>query len=294
MLPRPFQAALNIAAKKLNRPDLGLVLGERTDLSILGPLYIAQMHAGNGREAIELAVRYLHTQTQVVTLTLAPLPDGVHDQITMRHAARDAAWLAQNLERNVVVLHRVLREAAGRAYWPSEIFFEHKRLSPLAVYQRVFGIAPDFGREHTALVLDRAMLDAARPGRNPQLRAMAEAYLKTLGPPTRPSLATETANMIRILCRSSDCSAAETARALGMHERTLQRRLQAEGATFDAIKDGVKRELAEQYLSDPALPLTQIAYLLHYGNSSAFTRASRRWFGKTPSAMRKVLATRAA
>lgn len=140
------------------------------------------MHAGNGREAIMLAVNYLHTQTQVVQLSLAPLPGGEHDQITMHHAGgRDSNWLAQTLERNVVVLHRVLRETAGRSYWPAEILFEHKRLSPLSTYQRVFGIAPDSAGEQTAVILERAVFDAVRPGRSPQLRAMAEAYLTALG-----------------------------------------------------------------------------------------------------------------
>lgn len=294
MPPRPFQAALNVAARRLNRPDFGLLFGQRTDLSILGPLYIALMNAENGRAAIELAVRYLHTQTQVVALSIASLPGGAHEQITMHHAQRDKQWLAQNLERNIVVLHRVLSESAGRAYWPSEILFEHKRLAPLNVYQRILGIAPDFGRDTTAIVLERAMLDAVRPGRNGQLRTMAEAYLNSLGPPARTAFAVETANMIRILCRSSDCSAADTARALGMHERTLQRRLQAEGTSFDQIKDSVRREMAEQYLADPTLPITQIAFMLHYANSSAFTRACRRWFGKPPSAVRKSLIASAA
>lgn len=52
--------------------------------------------------------------------------------------------------------------------------------------------------------------------------------------------------------------------------------------------------MAEQYLADGALPLTQIAFMLHYANSSAFTRACRRWFGQTPSAVRKALLVKAA
>jgi AraC-like DNA-binding protein len=289
MAPRPLQAVLNIAAERLKRPDFGLLFGERTDLSILGPLYIAMMHARNGREAMELAAHYLHTQTQVISLFIAPLPDGAHDLITLRHASRRRLWLAQNLERNVVVLHRILSEAAGPHYKAVEVRFEHPQLSPLAVYRRIFGADPEFSREHTGIVLERRVLDIARPGRNPQLRQMAEAFLRSLGPPARPSFATRTANMLSILCRASDCTAADTARALGMHERTLQRRLQAEGTTFDQIKDEVRRDLAERYLADPNLPITQIAYMLHYANSSALTRACRRWFAKTPREVRKVL-----
>ncbi len=67
-----------------------------------------------------------------------------------------------------------------------------------------------------------------------------------------------------------------------MHPRTLQRRVREEGTTFEAIKDGVRRGLAQRYLSQPDLPLTQITALLGYSEQSAFGRSCRRWFGVTP------------
>ena len=66
-----------------------------------------------------------------------------------------------------------------------------------------------------------------------------------------------------------------------MHPRTLQRRAR-EGTTFEAIKDEVRRDLAQQYLSQPELPLTQITALLGYSEQSAFGRSCRRWFDMTP------------
>ena len=54
------------------------------------------------------------------------------------------------------------------------------------------------------------------------------------------------------------------------------------GHTFEAIKDEARRDLAQRYLSQPDLPLTQITALLGYSEQSAFGRSCRRWFDMTP------------
>jgi AraC-like DNA-binding protein len=121
---------------------------------------------------------------------------------------------------------------------------------------------------------------------------MAEAYLRSLGPPANDSLAAEVYNMVRVLIGSSDVTSGQTARALGMHERTLQRRLREEGASFEKIKDDVRRAIAEKMLADLQMPLTEIAQVLHYASPAAFTRSCRRWFGDAPRMLRRKLAQR--
>ena len=71
-----------------------------------------------------------------------------------------------------------------------------------------------------------------------------------------------------------------------MSQRTLARRLAAEGLTFAGILDELKLELAKRYLQEKDLPISEIAWLLGYRESSAFTHAFHRWFGKTPREMR--------
>jgi AraC-like DNA-binding protein len=71
-----------------------------------------------------------------------------------------------------------------------------------------------------------------------------------------------------------------------MHPRTLQRRLKKEGTTFEGLKDEARRDLARRYLSQPELPLTQIAALLDYSELSALGRSCRRWFDATPQQFR--------
>jgi AraC-like DNA-binding protein len=76
------------------------------------------------------------------------------------------------------------------------------------------------------------------------------------------------------------------ARALGLGPRTLQRRLRAQGVTFAGLADEVRASLAREYLGDPGLNVSEVAYLLGFSEPSAFTRAFRRWTGKTPMRFR--------
>ncbi|UWN51044.1 HTH-type transcriptional regulator VirS [Alcanivorax sp. ALC70] len=66
---------------------------------------------------------------------------------------------------------------------------------------------------------------------------------------------------------------------LGLAPRTLQDRLRRQGQPYQEVLDGLRRSLADIYLRDPALSLTEIALLLGFSESSAFSRAFRRWRG---------------
>jgi AraC-like DNA-binding protein len=76
------------------------------------------------------------------------------------------------------------------------------------------------------------------------------------------------------------------AKALGMSERTLSRRLEDEDATYERVVDQLRRSLAVQYIKEPNLSLGQIAWLLGYEGSTSFNHAFRRWVGCSPSAAR--------
>ena len=79
----------------------------------------------------------------------------------------------------------------------------------------------------------------------------------------------------------------EIAAALGLPVRTLQRKLAAAGASYAQLLDAVRRELAEAYLTDPALTLTEIAFLLGFTEQSSFNHAFRDWYGCTPQHWRR-------
>lgn len=76
---------------------------------------------------------------------------------------------------------------------------------------------------------------------------------------------------------------ATIASRLGLSSRTLQRRLQEEGASFQAVLDDVRFGLAKAYLCTQQYSLGEIGYLLGFSDHSNFSRAFKRWAGITPA-----------
>jgi len=91
---------------------------------------------------------------------------------------------------------------------------------------------------------------------------------------------------LRILLLGGRSSGDEVAQILSMHRRTLNRRLRAQGTTFQEILDEVRFEAARQLLDTTSISLTDIAASLGYTESSAFSRAFQRWSGTTPTRRR--------
>lgn len=79
----------------------------------------------------------------------------------------------------------------------------------------------------------------------------------------------------------------DVARALFLSPRTLHRRLEEEGASYRGIRDGVRRELAAEWLTKSQRPLSAIASDLGFADASAFYRAFRSWTGEGPRQFRQ-------
>jgi AraC-like DNA-binding protein len=287
---RTLYHLMNRAAERLQRLDFGLLWGQRAEPGGLGPLFTAIANAATGREAIQMVTRFLHTHAPVALVFLKPLPSRGHDLIGIRNFVANPPCLAQMFEQRTAAMHKLLRLICGPDYRPAEIWLPHEPISPAATYEQVFGLRPRFAMEVAGVAVHPKLLDAARPGANPVLKQMAEAYLRSIGPPANDSFTAEASGMVRILISSSDVTAALAASALGVHERTLQRRLQDEGASFERIKDDVRRAMAEALIADVETPITEISEALHYSSPAAFSRSCRRWFGDSPRNLRKKLA----
>ncbi len=81
-------------------------------------------------------------------------------------------------------------------------------------------------------------------------------------------------------------AAPDAARALHLSLRTLTRRLNEEGTTFQALKDELRRDLAIQLLTKTHTAIGLIGQEIGFQDSNAFYRAFRQWTGSTPGAYR--------
>jgi AraC-like DNA-binding protein len=137
------------------------------------------------------------------------------------------------------------------------------------------------------LVFDRAYLDLPLTTAHASASQLAQEQCeRALAELNQPQLINRVREAM-LTARGEFQDLAGVAKTLGVSERTLKRKLQAEGAAFSEISDNVRCEHASTLLRDPKLSIDEVAERTGYADTSNFTRAFRRWTGKTPAAFRK-------
>ncbi|HEV7653082.1 MAG TPA: AraC family transcriptional regulator ligand-binding domain-containing protein [Actinophytocola sp.] len=184
------------------------------------------------------------------------------------------------------------------AFVPPRVSFAHPAPPDIRAHEEYFGPGVEFGAEHTELELSAEVLDLPIPTAHPGLAKVLAGHvagLCTPGHPEAPSHRVRTRRWLTARITAGDAaSAACAARALLISERTLHRRLAAEGTTFREQREAVRRELAVDLVRTSRRPIKEIAALTGFADSRAFHRAYVRWTGITPGQDRggRLVATR--
>jgi len=85
----------------------------------------------------------------------------------------------------------------------------------------------------------------------------------------------------------SDANLSSAAGAMHMTPRTLIRKLEADGTTFQAIKDALRRDIAIRHLQTGQHSVEAIAHEVGFSSAANFHKAFQRWTGNTPSSYRR-------
>ncbi len=139
-------------------------------------------------------------------------------------------------------------------------------------------------------MLNAPDLDLPFPGHNPELiqmltPALADAVREI---EAQVTIGEQVKGTLKRTMASGRHDVAAVARDLGLSQRTLQRRIAAEGQTFRALLTEARQELGRQLLSDLTIDVEEVAYLLGYQDANSFYRAFREWENMTPGHWRRV------
>ena len=186
------------------------------------------------------------------------------------------------------LIHAVACWLAGRGLALESVAFPYPRPPHAADYDLIYTEHSTFGSPRLEAVFDAALLDLPVRRDESDLAAFLE------GAPGKITMLyrrdRELARNLRALLAAALPRAMgleEAARELHLSPRTLHRRLNDEGASFRAIKDALRRDLALARLAKPGGSVARVAAELGYSEPSAFFRAFQGWTGEAPSAWRR-------
>jgi AraC-like DNA-binding protein len=274
---------LHACAVKTGCQHFALLVGQRTRLSHLGLPGQLALHSPTLGAALRFFAVYQHLNSQGVVTSLLE-KDGVA-MVGPVVYQKGAEYVEQIYDLSVAATLSVVRELRGAHWRPERVLFSHSKPTDASVYRSIFQATCQFDAERTALVFPASMLDRELASADAeQLRTLeAQAVAKD-----DLDLALRLRRTLRTMLLAQNASAEQVARLLLMHRRTLNRRLKAEGTTFQTLLDEVRFETACQLLDTARIPVTEIAVALGYSETSAFSRAFRRWSGATPVERRRT------
>jgi len=282
---------LENSAHAAQAEDFGLRMAQARHLSSLGPLALAMRDAGTLREALQSASRYICLHTDGIQLSLKEVDKLV--MVEIKSLDEEASRSRQALELAVGVFHRGVRELAGTSQTSWHIWLSHSAPKDISIYHKIFGPQVEFGHSAIGLLFSRSNLDAPLPGADPVMTRHVRRYLDPMLERTDDTVGERLRHLLYQQFSTGRCSAQEAAHSLGMDRRTLHRHLRPLGETFSSIVDEVRSDLAVRYLEERRRPLSQVAFLLGFSASSAFTRWFRGRFSCSPTSWRSAERDRA-
>ncbi|HME25234.1 MAG TPA: AraC family transcriptional regulator ligand-binding domain-containing protein [Acetobacteraceae bacterium] len=182
----------------------------------------------------------------------------------------------------------IVRELAGVS--PLELRLAHQPPPEIGTFRQFFDAPVTFDSTQTALVYPRSAMARRLPGTNPALRSQLADEVRSYWALPEPGLLERAERILHARVSYGGCRLEDLAAELGLTKRILNRRLAAEGTTFRQLLGQVRFKAASQLLALTSLSLTEISHAFGYAESSAFTRAFRRWSGLAPSEWRSSTA----
>jgi AraC-like DNA-binding protein len=266
--------------------DFGLRVGERFDLSGFGLLGELMRHSASVGEALRSLLSYLHLQDRsAAPLLLGPVRGSVMLGYSIyRHGVPAST---QVHDGSIAIAYRLLAQLCGPAWKAQRVQFSHGRPAHLAEYRRVFGPQLGFDAEVTAVVFDAAWLAQRIEGADALRHLQLAREMRAAAAAQPMALGEQVQGMLYQMVFDGTVASTTVAQQFGVHERTLRRRLKAQGLSLQQLISGTRFELAQQLLRNTGLPVAAIAAALHYQDANAFSRAFRGWAQLSPMQWRE-------
>jgi AraC-like DNA-binding protein len=273
---------LNLAADALQDDLLGFHLAQPPDLREMGLLYYVSASSDTLAQALRRTARYSTIVNEGVSLNYLNDKDAT---ISFRYVGVSRHLDRHQMEFFATIVVRVCRKLTGQHMFPARMRLTHRRPTVSPELVEFFGGDIEFGAASDDITFPASVGLLPVVGADPYLNRLLTQYCEDAlarRPASLGSFRSAVENTVVPLLPHGKAQASEIAVRLGVSQRTLARRLAAEGVTYSDVLEDLRSNLAQRYLADDALTISQIAWLLGYQEVSAFTHAFKRWIGMTP------------
>jgi AraC-like DNA-binding protein len=303
--PRPLLRECGLSAESLRNPEqlisaraanrllersaevtgcltLGLHMAENRALANLGVTSLLIAHQPTLRLALHALREFRNRINSRLILHIEDRGDEtvLREDFALRNAdpTRQASGLALG------VLMRLCSSVLGEHWSPVAVCFSHGAppSAEMGVYRRLFHCSAHFSCEFNGIVIRTGDLDLANVRADSALAEHARGLIESVTGPEMRSASQDTEQLIMLLLPSGQATIQNIADSMGLTVRTLQRRLDADDASFSDLLNRARMQLAVQYLANPRIRVTDIAEFLGYSSIGAFTRWHTGTFGLSP------------
>jgi AraC-like DNA-binding protein len=265
-------------ARRRGDPTFSLTLARAAVVRNLGLFGHMVWLSGTVRDALTRAVKFFGVVTRRTTLSL---DEAAGIATLCQHPVAGHARGAILTEFPFVSLALRARHATDGRFALRAVRFKH-RSEHAAAYRDAFGCDVTFRASRDELEIESAMLDLSLASADPITSAVLEARAVELTSGATRSPFVERVRRAVLATLANSPSLETVAAQLGVSARTLRRHLAQQHTTLRAIVDDVRRERADELLAQ-GTALKAVASELGFSEASAFSRAYKRWTGRSPS-----------
>jgi AraC-like DNA-binding protein len=274
-----------ICAQRLNRDDLGLLIGHRTRLADLGLAGQLALCGETVEEALSRFIEHYNLHDTAATMCLSVA--GGYARFVWAIAERGISGTGHIQLAAMTIAFNFLQDLCGAAWLPLTVTVAARSPANPQACHRFFRAPVRFNSDESAMIFEQRWLDRPLPPVDRLTRHRIESAART----RQAVVARNFPDTLRMLLRKKlligDCSMDSVAQLLGMHRRTLDRRLQRHGLHYGELLESVQTDLARQLLADTTMQVQHVAEALRFSNAANFATAFRRWTGVTPGDYRR-------
>lgn len=269
----------------LDDEAIGLHAAAAVDQGSIGVLGQAVVTAPTFETALNVLCRYmrLYADVSYAATTIGDEQASFDWAYSPLIAARDVMC-----DRAACLFKLRVRYLFGEGWEPLSVHLQRPRPVDVRPYRELLSRTVVFDATLNRIVLRRADLELSNTHADPYAHETALVLADRMMAERRipDSISIRAREDVLHHLADGGPNINETARRLGMSPRSLQRRLDDLGTSYQRLSDEARQGLAEELLAQTDLPMGEIAYRLGFANQANLTRASKRWFDRSPRQVR--------